>query len=105
MADEEKKRRFNMSGGPPKLIDGGVMGQMLGGIGTGLGAGLAGKMNDRLTLAAAALNGLLSDPNYTDEPSDAAEKAQQYADALLKRLEEVPDPRYPEPETESKPGP
>jgi hypothetical protein len=82
--DEKKKL-------DPSMI--GVVGQMLGGLGTGLGAGLANKMNERTMLAAAALTGLLANSTHF---TDAAADAVRLADAVLKRLEEVPDPRYPD---------
>lgn len=89
MADDEKKNRaFAMLQEPL-----GVLGQMFGGA---LGTGLANMMNERVTLAAAALSGILADHQYNEGPFEAAKVAQSYGDALLERLEEVPDPRFPD---------
>jgi hypothetical protein len=103
MSDEEKRnprrRRFDPSMRGPKMPDAnvmGVMGQMLGGIGTGLGAGLANKMNERMTVAAAALQGLLMHGDRSYPPREAAKHAVDYADALLAELEKKPDPRFPD---------
>jgi hypothetical protein len=93
------KRRFD-----PSLLDGvpppigspaalGAIGQLFGGIGAGLGQSIAQKMNDRVMVAAAALQGLLAAGENIDKPKDVARAARQYGDALLAELAAEPDPR------------
>lgn len=88
-----EKRRFD-----PSMV--GVVGQMLGGLGSGMGQGLAAKLNERTMVAAAALQGLIAaDPGGAF--SEVAADARKFADALLKELDEHPDPRYPKNESEN----
>lgn len=89
----DEKRRFD-----PSMI--GVVGQMLGGMGAGLGQSLGQKMNERMLVAAAALQGLIaSDATTGQSIASVANDAREYADALLKELDEHPDPRYPKNES------
>lgn len=81
-----------------------IVGPLLGGI----AQGLASKMNERTMLAAAAMQGLID--RFYDEEGPQLDNKKQYgptladarslavicveaADAVLARLDEVPDPR------------
>lgn len=73
----------------------GSIGQLFGGIGAGLGQTIAHKLNDRLTVAAAAMQGILAcSSDATFDFKQLATDAVEVADALLARLDEVPDPRH-----------
>lgn len=88
---------------PPNPETLGALGQMLGGLGAGLGKSLGEKLTERTTVAAAALSGLLADPDWnwhsydgaeTNGPQKAAQMARLYADTLLFELDNIEDPRF-----------
>lgn len=106
MADEKGGRRrfdFGLGGMPPAGGEinsnlTGVLGQMFGGIGAGLGQGFAAKLNERVLLTAAALAGRLANPTHHEEIERTAAEAITHADAALKLMDENPDPRFHDPE-------
>lgn len=75
-----------------------AMGNLLGGIGAGITAGLTAKMSERTLLAAAVLQGIFARDTHAGLNLKAtAEVCVAAADAVLKRLAEVPDPRGVQP--------
>jgi len=65
-----------------------------GSVAGGIGVGLAAKTSQRDLFTAAALQGLISDVEYSDtaDVSQLAAHAVAYADALIIRLAKVPHP-------------